>query len=278
MTEALPPNLQQVSLESLFSQLHSFACDSDGLFRTGQSIGTETTWRSITSATFNDEEYLSAGADDESDTPQSPLEPLHNERAISFEAHRADHLDGAPITFTIGYEVLTQLGVLPPQLLNSLSSKKRQKYASIEPGVLHTLQSVEYTVEKSNNDIVITRDLSYVLQNHKLKILSYIQEQPMIDDQMDVQDDPDPESDIPHLNNDKRHPDEFEQFSYDEKFMQIFDEQNVSFFEEMQLFRDKEAIQCILALVKQLRSRRNIPDVLERPTEVYPREKSYHRN
>lgn len=253
----------------LFSQLLDFAYENDPDFRSGKSLASESIWRQKFAPTYPPELYElnDTGGDEEEEEAD---EEEYDAKSISFEAIRSfQSKKQLPHRITIGFELMTQLWTLPPNLLPHLSEEIKEQYHATKPGDLHSLQSVEYVVRNDDGDIDITRNLGYILRDHVENVLyaaCEIDESnphefiPLAHEQTTLR--------IPLVVAEEQHPDMVDQLLYDEQFSDLFDGvASMEFYETLVEGRDSEATLCILSLMKRLKTRESIPDILYTPPE-----------
>lgn len=255
MSEKLPELKNTPELQALVRHLTLAAYTMDADFRHGYSHATEH---------IKSSKYLRGLIDPGDETVQ----PIYDQQSIYFSAERDFTIEPSkkitqPKSFTVRYDMETQIEELPPALRNYLKPDDIELYDSVEFGDLNTLQTVEYKID--NDDMIdISRNISYMLRDGDQDIIYSTSET-----------DETGKFEFVHLaheqqtlvvnkviHEEKIH-DEIDQIPFYIKFDDMFSSmESSSFYNELVQARDTEASICILALIKSLKKGSPIPDIL----------------
>lgn len=248
--ESSPP-----SLSSLVDQLTNIAYELDEDFKTGMSDSTD-----LKRAT----KFCVALAD-EDDTP------LYNKRSLTFTAtrealERKRHKPLRPHLFVVKFRTTTQLSDIPDALKHTVDHTLVENLCLLgEVGDFTERQTVKYTVDASDGDVDITRNISYNLLADRHINIHHVAE---ADDSTQYEHVPLPhEQSTLHIMHRQQHEqidDIAARIPYELTYSDMIDGVgNSEFFNELAAAREAEATLAILALVRSLKSGKALPNVLE---------------
>ncbi len=249
MTESQP------SLASLAAQLTSTSYELDHDFRTGKSDAMEYVKSSKT--------YQGHYDNDEEE------ERLYNQRSISLTAERS--FDDKkrrkvirPHLFVVHFDTQMQLKHPPEALHPFINDEVRESNTLSILGDYKSLQSIEYSIEDSDGDIDISRNISYLLQTRDNDIIHEASETDEKDSFEHV-----PlrhESATLHIARrpEQEHIDDItERIPYELIYDDLFDGiSNSIFYNEFVAARNTDSTLSILALIHSIKTGSSIPDIL----------------
>ena len=216
-------------LNKLVKSLTKVAYSMDAEFRTGESDCFETMRAS--------KKFV--GLVDDYDTSDIPV---YDERWVTLSAERTvDSVVPAviplPDKFTVKLDIITQLDSPPPTLHRQLAQEEIGQFEFTTLGDLQQIEGLEYNITKESGLIDITRNISYQLSSRDHGFSFFTEELPQTDD--------DEETDSAQPSN----------FVFSKEYDQMLEA-------DLKKNQDIEAIVCIDALLKAIKSGDRIPDVL----------------
>ncbi|MNQ90411.1 hypothetical protein D3C85_1057530 [compost metagenome] len=196
-------------------------------------------------------------------------ERLYNQRSISLAAERSfDEKKRRkvirPHLFVVRFDMQTQLSQIPDALHPLISDEVREYNTLSTLGDYRSLQSIEYSIEDSNGDIDISRNISYLLQTRDHDIVHEASETDEKDtfEHVPLQH----ESSTLHIARrpeQERIEDVTDRIPYELVYDDLFDGiGNSIFYNEFVAARNADSTLSILALIHSIKTGSSIPDIL----------------